>query len=210
MSKLLIIRHGKTIGNKNKWFYGKTDLPLLPEGIEELEKQRDEGLYPEISESALCFTTGLGRTAETFRVVFGEREYEPVKDLRELDFGVCECKSFDELKDEPLFKEWLNDQSGEYVFPEGESQNQFKERVHRGFQYVLDRHAENDEKNAAGDVNTVVVCHGGVIAEILDKLFPGEKESLWDWMPEPGSGYLLDIEDGKVKNPCLLGSLTIY
>lgn len=227
MSKLLLIRHGITEGNKKKWFYGHVDLPLLPEGIEELEKQKEEGLYPELPEDALCFTTGLGRTAETFRVIFGDREFEAVKDLREINFGICECKGFNDLKDDVIFQKWMYDEEGDFQIPKGESKNQFRERVHRGFDYVLARHNELVEKKEAAkqrqeseaekgtdtgtdDITTVVVCHGGVIAEILHRLFPEEKESQWDWMPEPGCGYILDVEEGKVKNPCLLGRVTIY
>lgn len=203
-SKILLLRHGITEGNKNKWFYGKTDLPLLPEGIEALEEQKASGLYPDIPEDALCFTTGMGRTAETFRVLFGEREFEKIKDLREIEFGVCECKTFDELQGNSFFEAWSYDETGDYVLPEGESRNQFKERVARGWKYLLERHNESQAKM------TVIVCHGGVIAEILHNEFPGQKESQWDWMPEPGCGYILDVEDQIVKNPCLLGSLTIY
>ena len=208
MSKILMLRHGITEGNKKKWFYGETDLPLLPDGIEELKRQKEEGLYPDIPEDALFFTTGKGRTAETLITLFGEHEFEKIKDLRELNFGVCECKSFDDLKDEPIFQAWAYDETGDVAFPEGESRNQFKERVARGFNYLLERHQAHEEKT--NPAMTVIVCHGGVIAEILDSAFPGEKESLWDWMPEPGSGYLLEVEDGKIKEPCLLGKVTIY
>ena len=208
MSKILMLRHGITEGNKKKWFYGETDLPLLPEGIEELKRQKEEGLYPDIPEDALFFTTGKGRTAETLITLFGEREFEKIKDLRELNFGVCECKSFDDLKDEPIFQAWAYDETGDVAFPDGESRNQFKERVARGFNYLLERHQAHEEKT--NPAMTVIVCHGGVIAEILESAFPGEKESLWDWMPEPGSGYLLEVEDGKIKEPCLLGKVTIY
>ena len=166
-SKILILRHGITEGNKNKWFYGKTDLPLIQEGIEALEKQKAEGLYPEIPEDALCFTTGLGRTAETFRVLFGDRDFEKIKDLREIEFGVCECKNFDELKDNPHFNAWTYDETGDYVIPGGESRNQFKARVACGWKYLLERHNALTEKlaekkEAPGTAMTVAVCHGGV------------------------------------------------
>ena len=213
-SKILMLRHGITEGNKKKWFYGETDLPLLPEGIEELKKQKAEGLYPEIAEDAIFFTTGKGRTAETLNVLFGERDFEKIKDLREINFGVCECKTFDELKDEEEFIKWSYDETGNYSLTDGESQNHFRERVKRGFEYLLERHEEHPAiRSGEASVErptSVIVCHGGVIAEILDKLFPGDKESIWDWMPEPGSGYILDVEDGVVTNACLLGKLTIY
>ena len=204
MSKILMIRHGITEGNKKKWFYGETDLPLIPEGIGELERKKEEGVYPELPEDALCFTTGKGRTAETFRVLFGDKAFEPIKELREINFGEFECKSFDELKDDIRFTSWTHDESGDYMLPGGDSANTFRARVKKGFEHLMERHVSE------GSEMTVIVSHGGVIAEILHKLFPEEKESLWDWMPEPGSGYLLDVEDGKVINACLLGELTIY
>ena len=67
-----------------------------------------------------------------------------------------------------------------------------------------------EKKEAPGTAMTVAVCHGGVIAEILNSLFPTEKESVWDWMPQPGCGYIMDVVDGEVRNPCLLGEVTIY
>ena len=45
------IRHGITEGIVNRWYYGETDLPLIDEGILQLNKFRDEGIYPS-SESA--------------------------------------------------------------------------------------------------------------------------------------------------------------
>ena len=221
-SKIILLRHGITEGNKKRWYYGKTDLPLLPEGIETLQKLKEGGLYPELPDDALCFTTGLGRTAETFRVLFGDREFEKIKDLREINFGVCECKTYDELKDDPYFNAWAYDEEGDYELPEGESKNQFRERVARGFNYILERHnahvlergsahGEGDNENAPENpATTVVICHGGVIAEILQSLFPEERTSIWDWMPEPGCGYVLDVIDGEIRKSCLLGEVIIY
>lgn len=211
MSKFLILRHGITEGNKNKWFYGKTDLPLIQEGKEKLRIQKESGLYPEIPEIAQFFTTGLRRTDETLREIFGEREYESVPELQELNFGVCECRTFDDMKDDQIFLDWVYDESGNTAFPEGESNNQFSDRISRGFRYLLDRHSTFEKTLAAGkEAFTVLICHGGVIADLMDKSFPGEKESKWEWMPEPGCGYVLDVEEGELKNPCLLGEITVY
>ena len=35
ISRIHFIRHGITQGIKNKWFYGREDLPLVDEGIKE-------------------------------------------------------------------------------------------------------------------------------------------------------------------------------
>ena len=37
--------------------------------------------------------------------------------------------------------------------------------------------------------DTVLVCHGGVIAAIMEHLFPEEQKSRYDWQPKNGRGY---------------------
>ena len=41
----------------------------------------------------------------------------------------------------------------------------------------------------------VLVCHGGVIAAIMEHLYPLENKNRYLWQPKPGHGYL--IKDGK-------------
>jgi broad specificity phosphatase PhoE len=41
----------------------------------------------------------------------------------------------------------------------------------------------------------VLVCHGGVIAAIMEYLYPLENKNRYLWQPKPGHGYL--IKDGK-------------
>ena len=53
VSKLIVIRHGITEGNEKRWFYGKTDLPLLKRGRETLLEYKRAGVYPEIPDDAL-------------------------------------------------------------------------------------------------------------------------------------------------------------
>ena len=55
-SKILLLRHGITEGNKNKWFYGKTDLPLLPEGIEAQTEQSLKNLGAVLKEAGYDYT----------------------------------------------------------------------------------------------------------------------------------------------------------
>lgn len=43
--------------------------------------------------------------------------------------------------------------------------------------------------------DTVVICHGGVIAAIMGQLFPEEKKSRYAWQPENGGGYCLQEGD---------------
>ena len=82
-SKIVLIRHGITEGNEMHMYYGSTDVSLSERGKHLLAKQREEGLYP-ISETAQFYTTGMLRTEQTLRIVYGDREHGVIEDLREL------------------------------------------------------------------------------------------------------------------------------
>ena len=184
-----MIRHGVTEGNQKGWFYGITDLSLTEEGREALRELRDQGYYPQLSKEALFLTTGLKRTEETLEEIYGPRERESIPELREMNFGDYECYSFNEIEKDPFFKEWMKDEEGTVKLPGGESRQDFSNRVAKGKEILLMKAQENEE--------IFLICHGGVVAELLDKMLPGEKENMWQWLPQPGYGYLLEVEDGK-------------
>lgn len=211
-SRLMMLRHGITEGNKNKWFYGALELPLLPEGKEKLRQQKAAGYYPEITESTRFFTTGMIRTRETLEVLFGEQPHGTIPKMKEMNFGEYEARTFDEMKDDPIFQSWTHDEDGDVRFPGGESQNDFASRVREGLDELFDRHLELEESLGENkdEAFTIMICHGGVIAGVMHELFPGERGEVWDWMPQPGSGYLLHMDGKTPVSHCQIGDLTIY
>lgn len=36
---------------------------------------------------------------------------------------------------------------------------------------------------------STIITHGGVIAAIMERLFPEEKKNCYEWQPQPGHGY---------------------
>ncbi|MFQ7473652.1 MAG: phosphoglycerate mutase family protein, partial [Anaerovoracaceae bacterium] len=69
-SSICLIRHGITEGNKNRLYYGFSDVPLADEGIDELTKLAQAGIYP-YDEEADFYTTGLKRTEQTLSLIYG-------------------------------------------------------------------------------------------------------------------------------------------
>ena len=189
VSRIYMIRHGITEGNQKGWFYGSTDLPLTEEGREELRELVSQGYYPLLSKDTLFLTTGLKRTEETLEEIYGPRETEAVPELQEMNFGDYECYRFEEIENDPYFSSWLKDEDGVVRLPGGESRQDFSERIARGREALLEKSKEREEM--------FLVCHGGVVAELLDKMFPQERDSMWQWLPQPGYGYLLEVEDGQ-------------
>ena len=86
-------------------------------------------------------------------------------------------RSYEELKAVPEYQTWLNGDNEANIPPEGESGQQMKERVLQAFSCIRE--------------DTCLITHGGVIAAIMEHLFPEEKKDRYQWQPKPGCGYVL-------------------
>ena len=168
---IYLIRHGKTEANE-KWLYcGSTDLSLSASGREELKQ-----LHYEI-DNVRFLTSGMKRANESLGILFGDVSYEVDARFREVDFGIFEMQSYYAIKDTPEFQTWVTGDNEANVPPGGESGLQMKQRVLEAFSELTE--------------DTVLVCHGGVIAAIMEHLFPQENKSRYDWQPKNGNGYCL-------------------
>lgn len=183
MRKIHLIRHGTTEANLLKKYYGSTDLPLSNQGVDGVLEMARKGVYPD-AEKAVCYTTGLARTEQTFFLIYGTREHGQIPQLREYHFGDFEMKTHEELKEQEDYLRWINDEAGETLCPNGESLRDFKDRVHKGFTALLQSGAEE----------IIVVCHGGVISAIMHFCFPEDERNVFQWQPDPGKGYTISAE----------------
>ncbi len=94
MATLTILRHGKSIWNKEKRFTGWTDIALSSRGIAEA-KQAGELLKSRGVTFDVCFTSYLNRASETLRIVLDTMNLSHVpvlKDwrLNERHYGVLQ------------------------------------------------------------------------------------------------------------------------
>jgi len=198
ISRIYFIRHGITEGNTRKWFYGKADLPLTEDGKETLRRLKERGIYPDIPADADCYTSELMRTDETFRIIYGDRPRKALPLLNEMQFGDYECKTYEELKGYDDFDSWAYDKTGDVKLPGGESRNEFAARISRGLRELINLHRMKEWSHRHGGqaAVSVVVCHGGVISAVMQELFPGVNGTMWDWIPDPGLGYMVEFKDG--------------
>ena len=44
-SKICLIRHGITRGNRDRLYYGQSDIPLIDDGKAEIGRLAEEGIY---------------------------------------------------------------------------------------------------------------------------------------------------------------------
>ena len=168
---IYLIRHGKTEANEKHLYCGSTDLPLTEAGREELQ-----GVHYDIK-NVRFLISGMKRTEETLKILFGDVPYEVEPRFREVDFGIFEMRSYDQLKDTPEYQVWLTGDNEGNIPPQGESGAQMKERVLEAFSEIKE--------------DTCVITHGGVIAAIMENLFPDESKNRYQWQPKPGCGYAI-------------------
>ncbi len=190
------IRHGITEGVANKWYYGWADLPLIEEGVNAIAEFKSKNIYPS-PEGADFYTSGMVRANQTLQVIFGDVPYKSIENLKEMNFGDWECKTFNELKELEGFDIWINDTTGTFRFPGGESASDFYERTNRGLKELLGYHRlrEFSHRHSGKDSVSIVVCHGGVIAAAMCSLLGRPQETFWELIPAPGRGYTIYFEN---------------
>ncbi len=184
MKEIYLIRHGKTAGNLEKQYIGRTDQPLCQAGIEEICWKVQQGNYPDCEMLAV---SPMLRCIQTAKLIYPEKDGQIFDDLREFDFGDFEGKTYVELKDDPLYNAFLSDGQAGRV-PGGESLAEMQQRCCSAFTAIL------EQMDQTGCQTAAVVCHGGTIMSILDS-FCGAEKHYFDYWIENGGIYFCKVDD---------------
>ena len=168
---ITLFRHGMTEANKRREYLGWTDSPLL---------QEEQGRWVESSYDQV-YCSDLPRCEKTAALLFPDFIPISMLELREMNFGAWEGKTYRELVDEPSYQHFL-DRPFEANPPNGESFSVFSARVQQGWNHIV------EDMNIRGLRQAAVVTHGGVIRYLLSKLAVENKE-FWEWEIPHASGY---------------------
>lgn len=176
--RISVIRHGMTEANEKGIYIGSTDMPLSQKGASELCAKMDEYDYPVVHR---VYSSPLKRCTETAEILFPSTEMCIVEDLKELDMGIFENKSVDELVKRDDYKEWLK--GGKDTRPPGgESLEEMTARTYKALHEII-MDMMND-----GLTHCAMITHAGVISNMLScfgipKYKPGQLKTL------PGEGF---------------------
>ena len=179
--KLILIRHGATAANEEKRYCGVTDIGLSPAGKAKLQHRRNQTNYPDITGFRII-TSGMKRSEQTLQILYGEVPHAANTAFREIDFGTFEMRTYEELKNDPRYLAWIAGDNEKKSPPGGESGEEMKKRVIGALDSLI-----------AQGQDTLLLTHGGVIAAIMAHLFPDENKTRYEWQPEPGGGYQIDL-----------------
>lgn len=196
---IYLIRHGNTPGTESNLMYGATELPVTEEGLREIHERAEKGLYPS-PDGAEIYTSGMLRTEQTLRAIYGDIDHRVAPQLREINVGKFEMMTVDQILEDDYGRAWLSGELTDPHFEGGDSISGFSARVNKGIRDVI------SECAAAGKERAILVIHGAVITFIMDDFFPDvSPDDVWYWTPVPGGGYRIDLEDGKPVSYELMG-----
>ena len=182
--KITLVRHPQTIANQKKIIYGKTNFPYTKLGEEQIKSIVTYFEQKCLSKKVKIVTSPAERAAElalqTGSIIGIMPRLE--KRLGEMDFGIFEGKTIEEIK-ENYQKEY---EDFVYRFettciPGGESYQEFRQRIH---EYVATLSKEDE---------VILFTHGAVIREILEhmlSLTPGDS-----WKFSINNGTIIELEE---------------
>ncbi len=168
-TRILLLRHGQSVANVEKFFAGQTNIPLTPLGVRQAELAAESLKDLHIDR---IFSSSLDRAYDTALPFAKMRGLEVVRisDFIEWGAGDWEGMRFNTLKESypEEYYYWRNDIAN-LTMPNGESAVQVRLRMGK----ALDRLAEE-----CSGLTVLVACHGGVIktvpsyfAQCDDKIF---------------------------------------
>lgn len=179
--ELLLIRHGRTQGNLERRYVGRTDEPLLSEETRRLSRLTCRSFEPEA-----VYVSPMLRCRQTAELLFPGKEPFLCDGLRETNFGEFEYRNYEELKDNAAYQAWI-DSGGTIAFPGGEAGEDFRERCCSAFEALLaDARARKLERAA-------VIAHGGTIMAIMER-FARPKRGFYDWQLKNGESLCVIVQ----------------
>lgn len=177
MAKLLLVRHGKTEGEENR-YYGHIDIGLSQEGAEQAEMLRDRLALQNLN---VAYSSDLKRAFDTADIIVGAHKLEvmPRSDLRELDFGELAGMTFNEIQERyHAAAKLLSGQNPNMRAPGGESLKQMGIRIKR---FVAEVEKQPRKRTV------LVVAHDGSLKVLLCTLLGTGLQHWWQFRLQPAS-----------------------
>ncbi|MFB0920909.1 MAG: histidine phosphatase family protein [Oscillospiraceae bacterium] len=178
--ELIILRHGKTAGNRENRYVGRTDEPLCSEFLAEA------GIIAGDFSVSEVFVSPLIRAKQTAQILFPNAKQTIVEDFCEMNFGDFEGRTADEMENDESYGNWVEG-GCEGECPNGESLNGFNSRVRVAFlRIVLDAVNNGREK-------LVIVAHGGTIMSVMSR-FAEPPKTYFEWFVPNCHGWRAKVE----------------
>jgi len=158
LRRIVLVRHGETVGNSSERFHGSSDVALSDAG----RAQMSEAAFALRTEAFdLVVASPLQRSWTSASIVSAGAPVRLDARLREVHFGRWEGMTLEEIQtsDPVLCADWQSQAPG-FEYPSGERRADFRARVEAGLDAILE----------SGASAALLVVHKGVIRVIVEKL----------------------------------------
>ncbi len=193
--RLLLVRHGESLGNVNRTLQGRDD-PLTERGWR--QARRIAAHLATRDDIGTLYASPLARAFETSQIIGGAvgRDPQPREDLAEIDVGDAVGLTFEDwsacFPDEAAR---FHAEGVDYAFPGGESARDIAARVAREMERIVAAHREDERA-------VVVVSHGGALAWMLAHLLEESRDAWPSYEFDNCSLTELTIADGQTTLVC--------
>ena len=184
MGRLILVRHGETQMNADGIYFGILDPDMNDKGVEQLKTTKrylmDNGYkYDNI------YSSDLIRASHSAKIVnFLNKEIAYDETLRELNFGIFEGLSYEQIEEKYPKEYEKSEQFWEsYNYETGESVLDLYNRVQKFLSKI------NLEKD------NMIVTHWGVINCILCSYFSVKIEEYWRYSLDNGKICIIDMRN---------------
>jgi broad specificity phosphatase PhoE len=188
MTRIVLVRHGRTEWNKGEIFRGTVDIPLDGQGRKEAACARD-WLKTEAFHAA--YSSPLSRAVETAEIIL-EPHRLPVQrhpGLTDLDYGEWQGKPNEEVKKlyPELVRQW-KEAPHTVVFPKGEGLADVRARAVKAVEEVVAKHPDE----------TVLLAAHRVVNKVLIAALLGLDDShFWEIGQDTAALNEFLFQDGK-------------
>ena len=189
-TEIIFIRHGETDLNKAKVYFGNLDPDLNEKGIEQLRNTKI--LFEKKEEKPdIVFSSDLKRCSQSMEILEIDEGIEKIflKEFREINFGIFEGKTYEEIKNEypeeteKMINDWRN-----FKADKGESLKDVMIRTVKKMDEIIEKY-----KNK----KILIVTHAGVIQALISYYLFGNLDGYWKFKINNGSMTKLHImQDG--------------
>ena len=191
--KIYLVRHGQTAWNQQCRYQGSQDIPLDEVGISQV--LRVASRLKEINWHGVI-SSDLIRTKQTAQMILDEAssalETHYLPELREMHFGDWEGITFTEAEEKwPDKAQAFFEDPTAPIIPNGENATQFRERVMKGFEQILELGKDGE--------NWLVATHGGTIRVILCELLGTPLKKMWEMHQGNTAINILSVNNGKIE-----------
>lgn len=174
LSRLILIRHGETVGNREQLWTGWSDTPLTEIGWKQIRQTAGRFRQDSMGATAL-YTSPIGRARQTAGEIGRAIGLDPILDgsLKEMHFGDLEAIRGDYFAtDHPeIYAHWRHRMDEDFGWPGGETRRDFRLRTVGAVERLRVEYPGQ---------TILLVTHSGYIRMALAHFVPQDYQQWWD------------------------------